>query len=348
MDDQECPRCKTTKYRKPTLKLMVNICGHPLCEGCVDLLFLKGTGNCYECNQPLRRGNFKEQLFDDSHVEKEVEIRKKLLKEYNKVEEDFNSVAEYNDYLEEFEEIIFNLCNDIDILETNKRIDSYKKANKDNIMRNKIRQSKAERELCIIIEEEKEAEAKKRSQLYMMELASKKRKVANKEALIDELTHTTAGAKDIVSVYASRMNSDDYDDVDVASSSLLPLTGIKAGGGAHSQELATHFSSGIRIGAGGLMGLSVPAPIVQQLGPLYVYEPIVKLLDGPDYPSWDDIACGTYLKHVRAESVEEKAGGYASSIATMRALHDAFAGLFHTNKPAPLPEPETVPQEPVA
>lgn len=44
-----------------------------------------GTGNCYECNQPLRRGNFKEQLFDDSNVEKEVEIRKKLLKEYNKV-----------------------------------------------------------------------------------------------------------------------------------------------------------------------------------------------------------------------------------------------------------------------
>ncbi|KAL1449216.1 hypothetical protein WDU94_000432 [Cyamophila willieti] len=187
MDDQECPRCKTTKYRKPTLKLMVNVCGHPLCEGCVDLLFLKGTGNCYECNQPLRRGNFKVQLFDDSNVEKEVEIRKKLLKEYNKVEEDFNSLAEYNDYLEEIEEIVFNLCNNIEILETNKRIENYKKLNKDSIMRNKIRQGKAEREF-------------------------KKRKVANKEALIDELTHTTEGAKDIVSVYASRMNSDEYDD----------------------------------------------------------------------------------------------------------------------------------------
>ena len=42
MDDQACPRCKTTKYRNPSLKLMVNVCGHALCESCVDLLFLKG------------------------------------------------------------------------------------------------------------------------------------------------------------------------------------------------------------------------------------------------------------------------------------------------------------------
>jgi hypothetical protein len=42
MDEQACPRCKTTKYRNPSLRLMVNICGHALCESCVDLLFLKG------------------------------------------------------------------------------------------------------------------------------------------------------------------------------------------------------------------------------------------------------------------------------------------------------------------
>lgn len=42
MEDIACPRCKTTKYRNPSLKLMVNVCGHALCESCVDLLFLKG------------------------------------------------------------------------------------------------------------------------------------------------------------------------------------------------------------------------------------------------------------------------------------------------------------------
>lgn len=30
MDDLGCPRCKTTKYRNPSLKLMVNVCGHTL------------------------------------------------------------------------------------------------------------------------------------------------------------------------------------------------------------------------------------------------------------------------------------------------------------------------------
>ena len=39
--DQVCPRCKTTKYRNPNTKLMVNVCGHNICETCVELLFAK-------------------------------------------------------------------------------------------------------------------------------------------------------------------------------------------------------------------------------------------------------------------------------------------------------------------
>ena len=30
INDQGCPRCKTTKYRNPSLKLMVDVCGHTL------------------------------------------------------------------------------------------------------------------------------------------------------------------------------------------------------------------------------------------------------------------------------------------------------------------------------
>ena len=60
--DQVCPRCKTTKYRNPNMKMMVNVCGHNLCESCVELLFVKGSGSCPECNIPLRRGNFRYTL----------------------------------------------------------------------------------------------------------------------------------------------------------------------------------------------------------------------------------------------------------------------------------------------
>ena len=42
MEDQACPKCKTTFFRNPNMKLLVNVCGHNLCESCVDLLFVRG------------------------------------------------------------------------------------------------------------------------------------------------------------------------------------------------------------------------------------------------------------------------------------------------------------------
>ncbi len=75
---------------------------------------------------PLRRNNFRLQLFEDSVVEKEVDIRKKILKDFNKKEEDFATLNEYNDYLEEIETVIFNLTNGIDVEQTNKRIEKYR------------------------------------------------------------------------------------------------------------------------------------------------------------------------------------------------------------------------------
>ena len=51
------------------------------CESCVDLLFIKGSGTCPECGTSLRRNNFRLQLFEDAYVEKEVDIRKKILRE---------------------------------------------------------------------------------------------------------------------------------------------------------------------------------------------------------------------------------------------------------------------------
>jgi len=127
MDDAACPKCKSTKYRNPSMKLMVNVCGHGLCESCVELLFVKGiwnalkpacvyydyrceklpnflsvylqgSGSCPECNIPLRRANFRLQLFEDSSVDKEIEIRRRVFREFNKTEEDFLSLSEFSDY----------------------------------------------------------------------------------------------------------------------------------------------------------------------------------------------------------------------------------------------------------
>eukprot|EP00058_Branchiostoma_floridae_P024739 XP_002610229.1 hypothetical protein BRAFLDRAFT_130762 [Branchiostoma floridae] len=80
MDEAICPRCKTTKYRNPSMVLMVNTCGHTLCENCVETLFARGSGTCPECNISLRRNTFRIQQFEDPFVDKEVDIRKRILK----------------------------------------------------------------------------------------------------------------------------------------------------------------------------------------------------------------------------------------------------------------------------
>lgn len=43
-----------------------------------------GSGSCPECNVPLRRNNFRVQMFEDPMVEKEVDIRRRILRDYNK------------------------------------------------------------------------------------------------------------------------------------------------------------------------------------------------------------------------------------------------------------------------
>lgn len=40
--ETQCPQCRGTKYRNPQMKLMVNVCGHPMCDSCVRMYFIKG------------------------------------------------------------------------------------------------------------------------------------------------------------------------------------------------------------------------------------------------------------------------------------------------------------------
>ncbi|KAG9481283.1 hypothetical protein GDO78_010491 [Eleutherodactylus coqui] len=191
MDDQGCPRCKTTKYRNPSLKLMVNVCGHTLCESCVELLFVRGSGLCQECNTPLRKSNFRVQLFEDPTIDKEVEIRKKILKIYNKREEDFPSLRDYNDFLEEIEEIVFNLTNNVDLEDTKRKMDNYQKLNKDTIQRNKIKLTREQEELEEALEMERHENEQRKILLQKEEQLQQLMKRKNKQELLDKLVNNT-------------------------------------------------------------------------------------------------------------------------------------------------------------
>jgi len=65
-----------------------------------------------------------------------VDIRKRVQAVFNRREEEFESLRDYNDYLNDVEDITFNLVNNIDVEQTNKRFEAYQKAHEKEIMEN--------------------------------------------------------------------------------------------------------------------------------------------------------------------------------------------------------------------
>ncbi|XP_045306792.1 CDK-activating kinase assembly factor MAT1 [Leopardus geoffroyi] len=328
MDDQGCPRCKTTKYRNPSLKLMVNVCGHTLCESCVDLLFMRGAGNCPECGTPLRKSNFRVQLFEDPTVDKEVEIRKKsaknvniivwiykedftnyfiflILYRYNKREEDFPSLREYNDFLEEVEEIVFNLTNNVDLDNTKKKMEMYQKENKDVIQKNKLKLTREQEELEEALEVERQENEQRRLFIQKEEQLQQILKRKNKQAFLDELE-----SSDLPVALLLAQHKDRSTQLEMQLEKPKPIKPVT-------------FSTGIKMG----QHISL-APIQKLEEALYEYQPLQIETCGPQVPELEMLGRLGYLNHVRAASPQDLAGGYTSSLACHRALQDAFSGLF--------------------
>lgn len=273
-----------------------------------DLCFT-GSGSCPECGVPLKRSNFRIQLFEDAVVEKEVDIRKRVLRDFNKKEDDFATLREYNDYLEEIETIIFNLCNNIDVVETNKRIEQYKKENKDIILKNKIKIGKEELQLEELLEEERHCDELRKREIVKEEQELKKKKLKEKEALIDELMFSNADAKHIISTFAQNTL------VSKSEEESRPRI-----------QKASQFSTGIKFGRQNPGFTTMPQ--VEE-APLYIYKPLKLHIDGPRLPDWSELSNG-FIEHTRAEGIDERAGGFTAKYACMRALQDSLDGLFLT------------------
>lgn len=234
------------------------------------------------------------------------------MRDFNKREEDFNTLAEYNDYLEEVEIIIYNLTNNIDVVNTNKKIEQYKKDNKEQILKNKSKLGREEYELEEILELEKQQEESRKTEIRNEEIETKKKKLREKEALIDELMFSNASAKTIVDTFTQNIIETKEDEDETKAINTVKLT---------------QFSSGIKFGQSKTNFLPVPS----DEGSMYTYKQPVIVADGPKPPNEDEIIENGYIRHVRAETEQERAGGFVSNIACLRALHDALFGLYHVN-----------------
>ncbi|KZS99174.1 CDK-activating kinase assembly factor [Sistotremastrum niveocremeum HHB9708] len=128
-EDDQCPVCKSDRYLNPKLRLLVSACYHKMCESCIDRLFTLGPAPCPICNKTLRKIAFTPQTFEDLGVEKEVAVRRRMAREFNRHPEDFTDLRAYNDYLETVEDITFNLINDVDVAKTEARITALRAEN---------------------------------------------------------------------------------------------------------------------------------------------------------------------------------------------------------------------------
>ncbi|XP_020356837.1 CDK-activating kinase assembly factor MAT1 isoform X1 [Oncorhynchus nerka] len=307
MDDQGCPRCKTTKYRNPSLKLMVNVCGHTLCESCVDMLFVRGSGNCVQCDTPLRKSNFRVQLFEDPAVDKEVEIRKKVLKIYNKRDFDFSNLREYNDYLERVEEIVYNLTNNLEVEGTKQIMEAYQRENRDIIQKNKAKLTREQEELEELLLLEQQGNEQRRLETLQEEQRQLQAKRKSKQALLDELERSHVPATILLAQHKDRAAQLE---TQIEKQKQVVKTTI--------------FSTGIP------MGQTVSLLTVNRLEEvLYHYQPIHMHTYGPPVPELEQLGRLGYLNHVRTAQPQDMAGGYNSGLACHRAIQDAFSGLFH-------------------
>lgn len=301
-----CPRCRTSSYQNPNMKLLVNVCGHKMCESCVDAVFTRPSATCPECGIILRRNQYRLQQFEDSYVEKEVEIRKKVLKDYNKNEEDFPSLREYNDYLEELETIIFNLANGIDVEITKQKIDEYKKNNQALIMKNRQKQLRQEQLLHNKLHLEKTEQEMRNRRAQEDEIKVIRSRKRQQESLLNELISSDRPAEELVAeARATKKSKYDEEEETVES------TGVVFSKTQFQQQ----------------KGKVAFEPLLIETGSLYTYKPLLIDTHGPGVPDLEELKSYGYLENVRSLESHNQGGGFLPAHACHRALQEAFSCL---------------------
>ena len=239
-----------------------------------------------------------------------MDIRRRLLRDFSKTEADFDCLRSYNDYLEMVEDVIYNLCNNIDILETNKKIAEYKEVNKAQIAKNKHKAKAELLELEDILAEEKLIADKAKIELEEAEKIAHLRKLQNKEKLIDDLMFSDIDAGAIVKDHADKISAASETDGAAKYASGADVAAASRASMGQSQKQSSFNSS------------------ITMEGSPYIYKPLDNYYEGPAPPNWDEIRDHEYFKHIRPAEQGEKAGGYIENIACWRALQEAMCGLY--------------------
>ncbi|GAA6003940.1 TFIIH/NER complex subunit TFB3 [Rhodotorula paludigena] len=207
--DDVCPVCKNDRYLNPKLRLMVSKCYHKMCESCLDRLFSLGPEPCPVCGQTIRKNQFQPQIFQNLEVQKEVAVRKRTAKIFNKRREDFASDAAYNDYLEEYETITFSLIHSIgsDLAATESKIRAYELQNRQSIEDNEERLAREKDELERRERGEREWREQERERYRAEEEEREREREEERRRIVEQLESSTADAASILAAHRKRSSA---------------------------------------------------------------------------------------------------------------------------------------------
>ncbi|GAA5841776.1 hypothetical protein JCM5353_007767 [Sporobolomyces roseus] len=226
-----CPVCKNDRYLNPKLRLMVSKCYHKMCESCLDRLFSLGPEPCPVCGQTIRKNQFQPQMFENLEVQKEVAVRKRTAKIFNKQREDFPSEAAYNDYLEEYESITFSLIHSIgsDLAATENKIRSYELQNRQSIEDNEDRMDRERDELERREKGEREWRESEKKRYEDEEEEDRKAKEEERKLVLEALESGSADPEAVIAAAraSSRKRSSARDSLSSTSSTTDPSLKLK-------------------------------------------------------------------------------------------------------------------------
>lgn len=195
---EQCPVCKTTRYFNRDMEFRINPeCYHPMCKTCVERIFKDGPNQCptANCHKTLRLRGFKTAFFADLAVEREVDIRRRVAAVFNRTEEEFETLDDYNEYLEMVEDLTSDLVygNDEKKRKAEAKLSEWEAKHKADIERNRrlARESDDARQRRIAAEEE---EARRRRLLERQEELDEKASAKRfREEMLDSLQSAEMG-----------------------------------------------------------------------------------------------------------------------------------------------------------
>ncbi|CCI40615.1 hypothetical protein ABG067_002944 [Albugo candida] len=163
--DPMVPRCcvcgtsaeDDSNYLNIKMKMLISKCGHRFCDQCIKREFQHHREiACPTCSKPVKKSQLQDKTIEEINYTKEVSIRKKVLKDYNKTEDDFVTLEEYNDYLETLENLIFDLVygDDEEKGRAQKQWKMYRQENLAVIATNDAKKAEEERRISHLLTEQ--------------------------------------------------------------------------------------------------------------------------------------------------------------------------------------------------